>query len=290
MKYLIFIFLLISGVAHAAEKHKEIVTYKLNNKRVFPINTYLDRGVTTVMFPGQIEGIAAGNVAMNTVKHNIDGSPSCDFLMSFQPGNYYFSIRALKGESSGTVNIVYGRNTYILKFQENEDKAMSTVTFSDSDGENGEDSEHNWNHPSMAVLKGLLDKAKSFDLLKEKYPGSVTQVKVSNNKCISEYAYYTITVVRSWRFDNYNSLVFMVELKNNTKKTLFYTPEKTAFSVLSERLYPALIDASGTMPPKSTTVAFFVVSSTADGRKNKFAVDNEWKVLINAVPKNVGVK
>ena len=30
--------------------------------------------------------------------------------------------------------------------------------------------------------------------------------------------------------------------------------------------------------------------STADGRKNKFAVDNEWKVLINAVPKNVGVK
>ena len=44
------------------------------------------------------------------------------------------------------------------------------------------------------------------------------------------------------------------------------------------------------MPPESTTVAFFVVSSTADGRKNKFAVDNEWKVLINAVPKNVGVK
>ncbi len=66
MKYLILIFLLISGMAYA-EKHKEIVTYKLDNTRVFPINTYLNRGVTTVMFPGQIEGIAAVNVAMNTV-------------------------------------------------------------------------------------------------------------------------------------------------------------------------------------------------------------------------------
>jgi hypothetical protein len=60
--------------------------------------------------------------------------------------------------------------------------------------------------------------------------------------------------------------------------------------VLDQRLYPALIDASGVMPPGSTTAAFFVVSSTADGRKNKFAADNEWKVLINAVPKNEGAK
>jgi hypothetical protein len=290
MRYLIFICLLISGVASAEEIHKEVVSYKLDNKRVYSINTYLTRGITTVMFPGQIEGIAAGNVAMNSVQHNIAGTPVCDFLMSFQPGNYYFSIRALKAGASGTLNIVYGRNTYILKLQENEAQAISTVTFSDRDGENGEDPERDWRPPSIAVLKGLLDKAKSFDLLKEKYPGAVSQVTVCDNKCISEYAYYTITVVRAWRFDNYNSLVFMVELKNNTKKTLFYTPEKTAFSVLGNRLYPALIDASGIMPPESTTVALFIVSGMADGRKNKFAADNEWKVLLNAVPKNEGVK
>jgi hypothetical protein len=290
MRYLIFICLLISGIANATEEHKEVVSYKLDNKRVYPISTYLTRGVTTVMFPGQIEGIAAGNVAMNTVQHNVEGTPVCDFLMSFQPGNYYFSIRALKSGASGTLNIVYGHNTYILKLQENEAQAMSTVTFSDSDGENGEDPERDWTHPSIAVLKGLLDKAKCFEVLKEKYPGAVSQVKVCDDKCISEYAYYTVTVVRTWRFDNYNSLVFMVELKNNTKKTLFYTPEKTAFSVSGKRLYPALIDSSGTMPPESTTTAFFVISSTADGRKNKFAADNEWKVLLNAVPKNEGVK
>jgi hypothetical protein len=132
MKYIFLTILLISSAIHAAEKHKEIITYKLNNKRVYPIKTYFTRGVTTVMFPGQIEGIAAGNIAMNTVKHSVDGSPACDFLMSFQSGNYYFSIRALKAEASGTVNIVYGRNTYILKLQENEAIAMSNVTFSDS--------------------------------------------------------------------------------------------------------------------------------------------------------------
>lgn len=282
IKFAFLIFLLIPGMAYAEGKHKEIVIYKLDKKQIYPINTYLIRGVTTLMFPGQIEGIAAGNVAMNKVQYNSDGSPACDFLMSFQPGNYYFSIRALKSKAAGTVNIIYGRSTYILKLQENEANAMSTVTFSDEGGENGEDSERDFRPPSTAVLKGLLDKAKIFDTLKEKYPGSVNQVKVCNNKCISDYKNYSASVLKVWRFDNYNSLIFMVELKNKTKKTLYYSPEKTAFFVENEHLYPALIDASGVMPPESLTVAFYVVASTADGRKNKFAANNEWKVLIKA--------
>ncbi|MDD5727234.1 MAG: hypothetical protein PHV59_01600 [Victivallales bacterium] len=275
--YLIFISLLFSGILYA----DEIVTYRMNCRQVYRISTYLDKGVTTVMFPGQIEGIAAGNVAMNKVYYQVNGTPACDFLMSFQPGNYYFSIRALKAGATGTVNVVYGRQTYILKFQENETEAMATVNFSD---ENGVDSEQDYRPPSGAVLKGLLDKAKSFDLLKEKYPGALSQVTVCNNKCISDYKDFTATIVRCWRFDNYNSLVFMVELKNKTGKTLIYKPEKTAFSVMDQHLYPACLDASGVMPPAGTSFAFFVVSGTADGRKNKFAADNDWQVVINAVP------
>ena len=251
----------------------------MNPQRVYLIDTYLAGGVTTVMFPGQIEGIAAGNVAMNEVHYNVDGSPACDFLMAFKPGNYYFSIRALKPEVSGTVNVIYGRQTYILKFRENEAEAMSNVTFSD---ENQAEEEQDFRPPSVAVLKGLLDKAKSFNVLKEKYPAAVSQVTVCDNRCVSDYGNYTATVVKAWRFDSYNSLVFMVELKNKTKKTLLYKAEKTAFMVLDQRLYPVLIDASGVMPSESTTAAFFVVSSTADGRKNKFAADNDWKVLIDA--------
>jgi hypothetical protein len=284
MTRIIFTLLLLSSLLQAAEKPKEIITLQLNPQRVYLIDTYLTNGVTTVMFPGQIEGIAAGNVAMNEVHYNVDGSPACDFLMAFKPGNYYFSIRALKPEVSGTVNVIYGRQTYILKFRENETQAMSTVTFSD---ENQAEEEHNYRPPSVAVLKGLLDKAKSFNVLKEKYPAAVSQVTVCNNRCVSDYENYTATIVKAWRFDSYNSLVFMVELKNKTKKTLLYKAEKTAFMVLDQRLFPALIDASGVMPPESTTAAFFVVSSTADGRKNKFAADNDWKVLIDAKPGEV---
>ena len=282
--YLIFILLLFSGMLFAAEKPKEIITYKLDCNKVFPITTYLKQGVTTVMFPGQIEGIAAGNVAMNQVHYQVNGSPVCDLFLSFQPGSYYFSIRALKSGASGTVNVVYGRNTYILKFQENAAEAMSTVNFSD---ENGIDPEQDYRPPSGAVLKGLLDKAKSFDLLKEKYPGAVSQVKVCNNKCISDYKDFTATIVRCWRFDNYNSLVFMVELKNKTRKTLRYNPDKTGFSVMDQHLYPACLDASGVMPPGSTTFAFFVVAGTSNGRKNKFSADNDWKVVIETIPEAV---
>ena len=283
---MIFMILFLSCVVYSAEKHKEVIDYRLDNKRVFPIATYFKKGVTTIMFPAQIKGIAAGNVAINKVHHKIDGSPESDFLLSFQPGNYYFSIRALKSEASGTLNVVYARNTYILKLQENENNAMSTVTFSDS-GENGEVSEHDFSPPSMAVLKGLMDKAKSFDILKKKYPGAVSKVTVCDNKCISEYEDYTAAVLKCWRFDNYNSLVFLVELKNRTNKTLRYSPNKTIFSVLDQYLYSAVSDSKGIIPAKSSTFVFFVVSSTQDGRKNKFAADNDWKVLIKLKEESV---
>ena len=286
MRYVFSIFLLTATTLYAGNKLKEIVTYQLNSKRIFTIKTYLSKGVTTVMFPGQIEGIAAGNVALNKVHHNVDGSPICDFVMSFKPGNYYFSIRALKQDATGTLNIIYRRNAYSLKLHENEENAMSTVNFSDS-GKVGMGAERSYRPPSIAVLKGLLDKAKSFDVLKKKYPVAVSGVTLCKNECVSDYKEFTATIVRAWRFDNYNSLVFMVELKNKTREILRYLPEKTAFAVLDERLYPALIDASGTMPPASTSVAFFVVSSTADGRKNKFAANNDWKVLINAKTKEL---
>ena len=80
---IILTILFFSSAVYAVEKHKEIVSYKLDSKRVFPIATYQKQGVTTVMFPGQVEGIAAGNVAINKVHYKIDGSPSCDFLLSF---------------------------------------------------------------------------------------------------------------------------------------------------------------------------------------------------------------
>ncbi|MCK4981759.1 MAG: hypothetical protein KAS17_02490 [Victivallaceae bacterium] len=279
---ILFTILLFSSVVYAVEKHKEVVSYRLDSKRVFPIATYFKKGVTTVMFPGQIEGIAAGNVAINKVHHKIDGSPVCDFLVSFQPGNYYFSIRALKNGVSGTVNVVYARNTYIIKLLENENNAMSTVSFSD-DGENGLDSERDFRPPSTAVLKGLLDKAKSFDMLKKKYPGAVSQVQVCNNKCISDYEDYTATILKCWRFNNYNSLVFLVEFKNKTNKTLRYKPYRTVFSVFDQHLYPAAIETTGVIPSNSTTLAFFVVSNTTDGRKNKFSANNDWEVIIKTI-------
>ena len=279
---MIITILLFSMVLYSAEKHKEVVSYRLDSKRLFPIATYLKRGVTTVMFPGQIEGIAAGNVAINKVHHKRDGSPSSDFLLSFHPGNYYFSIRALKAEATGTLNVIYDKNSYILKLQENEANAVSTVSFSNS-GENGKDSERDFNPPSTAVLKGLMDKAKAFDILKKKYPGAVSKVTFCDNKCSSDYKNYTATVLKCWRFDNYNSLVFMVELKNKTNKALRYNPDRTSFSVSRESLYPAAFEASGIIPAKSTTLTFFAISSTPDGRKNKFAADNQWEVTINAI-------
>jgi hypothetical protein len=277
------VFFVVSVVSGAESNRQEVVEFRLNYEQIFKVNTYLSRGVTTVMFPGAIEGIAAGNVALNKVTYNADGTPVCDFLMSFQPGNYYFSLRALKANATGSLNIIYGRKNYIVKLQENEKSAMSTVIFKDvvDDLQSG----NNFRSTNPAVLKGLIDKAKVYDLLKEKHSDALADVQFSDRKSISEYDNYVANVVRTWRFDKYDSLVFMVVLKNKTKKTLVYKPIETAVAVLGKKFYASLVDASGVMPPDSTSIMFFAITGTPNGRHNYLAPDNNWKVLINAVGK-----
>jgi len=50
---------------------------------------------------------------------------------------------------------------------------------------------------------------------------------------------------------------------------------------LDERIYTeSLADASGVMPPKSVTPAFFAITGNGQGGRNHLATDNKWNVLV----------
>jgi hypothetical protein len=50
---------------------------------------------------------------------------------------------------------------------------------------------------------------------------------------------------------------------------------------LDERIYTqSLADASGVMPPKSVTPAFFAITGNGQGGRNHLAPDNKWNVLV----------
>jgi hypothetical protein len=83
-----------------------------------------------------------------------------------------------------------------------------------------------------------------------------------------------------WRFEQEDTLVFRIELKNSSDSTIYYKPQDLAVR-LEDRIYTqSIADASGVMPPKSTTPAFFAVTGNGQGGRNNLTPDNKWNVLV----------
>ena len=67
----------------------EIVQKPLDEFVIYNIPVACQSGNTTVLFPSAISGLYAKSVA-------VQEQPNADFLLSFTPGNFYFTVRALK--------------------------------------------------------------------------------------------------------------------------------------------------------------------------------------------------
>ena len=255
------------------KKEKRIVHYKLDTERIFDIPVFLQGGVTTIMFPAELEAIHAANVALNVIPKGT--SPS--FLLAYQNGSYYFSVRALKQKAVGFLNIIYGTKTYIIRLYEDTENAVSSVAFQGgtSRGRRG------WNNMSVSpyLLKSCLDKAKAWDVLQKRNDPIIEEVTVCNDQHVADYGTYAATVSRVWRFNKYDLLVFYIVLDNKSDGTMYYNPRQVALAVSDKKCFAALADASGVMPPNSRSIMFLVVTGTHDGVRHLQPVNN-WKVLL----------
>ena len=67
---------------------------------------------------------------------------------------------------------------------------------------------------------------------------------------------------------------------NASESAIYYKPQDLAVR-LEDRIYTqSLADASGIMPPKSTTPAFFAITGNGQGGRGNLAPDNKWNVLV----------
>ena len=72
-------------------------------------------------------------------------------------------------------------------------------------------------------------------------------------------------------------------LRNKTDKEIVYRTQGFSLRV-GERLYSQSIsDASGVMPPKSDSPAYFAVTGTPDGGRNDISTKNDFVVLLATV-------
>ncbi|MGC1479293.1 MAG: hypothetical protein WA771_02215, partial [Chthoniobacterales bacterium] len=100
---LISVALLITPAIHAGQ----IAQKPLDEFVIYDVPVAFESGTTTIMFPAEISGLYAKSVA-------VQEQENANFLISVTPGNFYFTIRALKPDVEDHLTVIYRRKAYIL--------------------------------------------------------------------------------------------------------------------------------------------------------------------------------
>jgi hypothetical protein len=265
MKLPIFaVILCVGSLAHAGS----IVQKPLDEFIIYDIPVASKTGTTTVMFPSEISGIFAKSVA-------VQDQENAGFLISFTPGNFYFTIRALKKDAEDHLTVIFNRKAYVLHMTASE-HPFYNVTFYQEE-RNGKEGRIN---VVPERILSLMDKAKAYPLLLKAERDALAGVLHASPGITNYYKDFSVRILDVWRFEEEDTLIFRLELVNDSDQAIYYKPQDLAVR-LDERIYTeSLADASGVMPPKSVTPAFFAITGNGQGGRNHLAPDNKWNVLV----------
>jgi hypothetical protein len=232
------------------------------------------KGNTVIMFPAAIQALYASRCALQE-------QPNADFLLDFQAGQYWFTLRALKKDVEDYITVIYERKAYVLHVTSSE-KPLYTVSF--FRGENNGAGLSTARRVTPARLLSLIDKAKAYKLFLNQEPDAVAGVLYDQPGRVCEYPSFTVRIEEAFRFEEDDTIVFNLSLINDTDEPIFYDPQLFGVQLRTEIYTASVVDASGTMPPHSTTVAFFAITGTPNGGRNNLAPLNPWNVLITERP------
>ncbi len=258
----------------ATAKDKAIKEFVLDERTVYSIPVSTNR-VTTISFPGPISAMDAAQVTVDPKKPGA-------FQIAHSQGSSFFSVRAVGRKTVTNVNVRWNKKTYVLELVESYEPLLSVIFQLEPE------------HPAIVEprvtpgrLLALLDKAKSYPLLKLYHPDAVAAVEYrsfANEPRILDNTDYAIQVEEVFRFNPEDTLVFRVLLKSKTDRELRFSPNGFSLRV-GDRTYPQSIsDAGGVIPARGEAPAYFAVTGTPNGGRNDISLKNDFFVILEAKP------
>ncbi|MCP5523229.1 MAG: hypothetical protein H7A46_16970 [Verrucomicrobiales bacterium] len=272
---------LLLALAARADATNRIQRLALDPNTVVTVPVALDR-LTTVRFPSPIAGLEAVFIA--TEPH-----PEARFLVSFQPGQEFFSLQATRLKVSASLNVIWQHQTYVLELVESEHPCLSLIF---------EEPVYRPARPTQQVSKALLpvdpsplptperllallDTANNYNLLKSQHPGLVAGVeRVVINK-IQDHGDYATWLLQVLRFPADDTLVFHIWVRNKTDQPIRYVPQSLMVQVGERTYFQSATDADGVLPPQATTAISLAITGSPDGSPNNLSPRNEFRVLLN---------
>jgi hypothetical protein len=267
---------LVAVVCFAANaKDKSIKEFVLDERTVYTIPVSQNR-VTTISFPGSISAIDAAQVTADPKK-------AAPFQIAHAKGSTFFSVRSLSKKTKTNVNVRWNRKTYVLELEDSDEPLLSVIFV--------QETEKAGLPEAVAVspnrLLALLDKAKSYRLLRSYHPDAVSLVEYRNydkEPRVLDSQDFQIQIDEAFRFNPEDTLVLRLLLKNKTDTALRFSPNGFELRV-GDRTYPQSVsDASGIIPPKGESSAYFAVTGTPNGGRNDISLKNDFFVILDAKP------
>ena len=93
----------------------------LDNYVIQRVPVATNKGNTVIMFPSAIQALYASRCALQE-------QPNADFLLDFQAGQYWFTLRALKKGVEDYITVIYERKAYVIHVTAS-DQPLYSVSF-----------------------------------------------------------------------------------------------------------------------------------------------------------------
>jgi len=251
----------------------------LDERAVITVPVATNR-VTTISFPGPIAAIDAVGVTT-------DGKSPGQFQLAHTKGSSFLSVRALARRVATNLNVRWNKRTYVFELVES-DKPILALNLEDLAA-----TETALPAPSVTPTKllALLDKAKSFPLLKQQHPDAVADAEArtfGDKPQVTDFTDYEIRIEEVFRFNTDDTLVFHVVLRNKSEKEIHYLPESFAVRVGNRLYYQSISDAPGVLPAHAASTVYLAITGTPDGGRNELSLKNEFSVLVTRVQPPTG--
>jgi hypothetical protein len=251
--------LLMAGVSAA-----EIRSYPLDERSVYSVRLSRE-APTTCVFPGALKAMVGANVSTRP-----DENPG--ILLSHEGGTEYFSLRSLKENAAGALNILYQGKVYalVLTTGVEPDRAVVFLNAPVAGGTTAP--------ASTEVLRPLLERTKQIE--RGAIAGMSPAVERALPGNVTAYREFTATVESVVRFESEDALVFRIRLENSLAVPVPYDPLGLAVRLGREFFPAACTDASGAIPPKGRSIVYLVIAGAPGGGRANLSVREKFNVIV----------
>ena len=265
-------------------REKTVVSLPLDARNVYTIKVWPETPCTLV-FPSEIVELTGSGVIREEA---IASGMIAPLALSYMPNRSWVTVRATDLMLTITnttqlpkLNVVLGKTPYVLNFELDKENASRSVTFywaqERRQGAFGGVS------ISPSRILGLIDQAKAWGLLATQYPEIEANVDTRRPLNRTLYRNFNVILDQCWRWDVEDTVVFRILFENLSTNVIYYEPQSLGVRVSQEVYWQSVSDASGIMPPRTMTPAYFAVTGHPNGGRNNLSLFNTFEFVVARV-------